>query len=122
MESITRVNGNGQKYTTELPTIHIMNDMNDAAIAHIEENTGLKFERNSWNQLTAKPVSSAQIVGLLLTYNFKTQYHSNATNSNTLFLKSDHHVGFQVDSICFECVKHNRIATNGLEADSRLAC
>lgn len=37
-------------------------------------------------------------------------------------LKFDNHNGFNVDSICFECVKHNHINSNGLNIGDRLAC
>jgi len=70
----------------------------------------------------AVPVNSQQIVKLFLTYNYKTQYHNNATNENILFLKGDHHVGFKVDSICFSCVKRNRINTHGLKEGDFLSC
>jgi hypothetical protein len=120
-EVLTLINGNNQKYTRELPTIVILEKRyNDTALQHIYDNTGLRFTGE--NNMTAIPETSQQIVKLFLTYNFKTQYHDNATNHNTLFLKSDHHIGFQVDSICYDCVKENHIITNGLERGDRLSC
>ncbi len=121
-ETITRVNGNGRPYTVGLPKIVIQGHMNDVALAHITENTGLVFVVGSWGNLEAQPTESKQIVALMMTYNFKSRYFNNSDANNTIFLKSDHHVGFQVDSICFDCVKHNRIVTNGLSEDSRLSC
>ena len=121
METLRLINGNHQEYRIDVPRLVILGKFNDAAVEHIRENTGLAFERNFYN-LVAQPTSSKQIVKLLLTYNFKTQYHNNNTNQNTLFLKSDHHVGFQVDSICYECCKENHIPLHGLTADSRLSC
>lgn len=123
METITRINGNGQPYTTDLPKITILtpHEWNDVALAHIKENTGLTLTRTAWGY-TAQPIESKQIVALLLTYNFKTQYYNNASNHNELMLKSDHHIGFKVDSICFECCQHNNIYTNGLKPGDRLAC
>lgn len=123
METLTLINGNAQKYNVGLPKICIIGEKwNDAALRHVEEETGLLFNAGVWGNMTAQPQTSQQIVKLLLTYNFKTQYHNNLTNYNTLFLKSDHHVGFQVDSICYDCVKHNHITTNGLSTGDRLSC
>jgi hypothetical protein len=122
MESITRINGNGQPYTLPMPKIAILTkEINNTALAHIEENTGLKFTRSSW-YYESQPTTSTQITALILTYNFKTEYHNNASNHNTLFLKFDHHVGFKIDSICFDCCEYNHINTSGLEKSNRLAC
>ncbi len=121
METLTLENGNKQSYTIGLPKIVILDKRyNDVAMEHIFHETGLNFQGD--NFMEAQPENSQQIVKLLLTYNFKTQYHDNATNHNTLFLKSDHHIGFQVDSICFDCCKENHIVTNGLKQGDRLAC
>jgi len=123
METLTLVNGNKQQYTVTLPKIVILGTTwNDVALAHIFEETGLSFTSGNWGNMTAQPTESAQIVKLLLTYDFKTQYHNNNTNKNTLFLKSDHHIGFQVDSICFDCVKENHIHLGDLQPGDRLAC
>ena len=123
MDTLTLVNGNHQKYTIGLPKIHILDKyINDVALAHIEENTGIKFLTDTWSGYVGQPTEHWQISALFLTYNYKTQYHNNASEKNTLFLKSDHHTGFHVDSICYECVKHNHINVNGLEPHSRLSC
>jgi len=116
------INGNGQDTIRKLPKLVILQDfINDVALAHIQENTGLTFIKMNW-AYEAQPTDSNQIVRLFLTYNYKTQYHDNANNHNTLFLKSDHHVGFKVDSICYDCIKHNNIVTNGIDATDRLSC
>ena len=123
MDTITRINGNGQPYTTDLPKIvYLTKHINDVALAHIKENTGLDFTVGGWSNYEAQPTESWQLAALIMTYNFKTQYHNNASNGNTLFLKSDHHVGFDVESICPDCANHNGIRfANELESD-RLAC
>ena len=122
MEKITRINGNGQPYTENMPKIAILTGaINDVALAHIAENTGLNFIKSAW-YYEAQPTTSAQIAALILTYNFKTEYHNNASNNNTLFLKFDHHTGFKVDSICFKCCKHNNIHTGKMTPEDRLAC
>jgi hypothetical protein len=124
METLTLENGNHQSYTIELPKVVIIggDKWNETAIYHIFTETGLNFTTRYTGSIEVQPQTSQQIVKLLLTYNFKTQYHNNATNHNTLFLKSDHHVGFQVDSICYDCAKENHIVSNGLEQGNRLAC
>lgn len=122
MESITRINGNGKKYTTDLPKLVITSKyMNDGALAHIKENTGLDFIKTNWNY-EVQPESSNQIAILFLTYNFKTRYYDNSTFKNELHLKSDHHIGYNVESICLSCVERNHIHTNGLEVGDFLSC
>ena len=121
-EKVYRTNGNGQQYIVDLPKIVILTKhINKVALEHIKQDTRLFFEQDSWGNYTAQPTNSNQIVTLLLTYNYKTQYHNNGSTKNTLFLKSDHHNGFEVDSICFDCCTHNGIRTNGLEQGDRLA-
>lgn len=123
METITRINGNGQPYTVDMPKVVILTDeINDVALKHIEDNTGLHFTNEHTRNYEAQPTTAAQITALILTYNFKTQYYNNWDAKNTLFLKFDHHVGFKVDSICVSCCEHNHIPTHGLESDDRLAC
>ena len=122
METITRINGNKQPYTLPVPKVIILTDeINDVALQHIKENTGLDFVKIGWGY-EAQPTTSAQITALILTYNFKTNYYNNWQHKNTLLLKFDHHVGFNVDSICVDCCKHNHIHAEGLKADDRMAC
>jgi hypothetical protein len=119
--TLTLINGNQRPYKIGLPKLFILGKMNDVALAHVHENTGLSFVANH-NGLEAQPENGNQIAALLLTYDFKTRYYNNASVRNTLFLKSDHHTGFNVDSICLDCVKHNHIHAGGLEQGDRLAC
>jgi hypothetical protein len=118
---LTLINGNKKPYTIGLPKLFILHDINDVALAHVHENTGLTFTRKTGG-LEAQPETADQIAALFLTYNFKTRYYNNASTSNTLFLKNDHHTGFNVDSICLDCCKHNHIHTGGLTESDRLAC
>jgi heme/copper-type cytochrome/quinol oxidase subunit 2 len=120
METLKLINGNKQPMVKDLPKLFIFGEINEVALNHIRENTGLEFTKKCGG-LEAQPIASHQIVALFLTYNFKTQYNDNLTIRNTLLLKSDHHVGFNVESICFDCVKHNRIVTNGLKQGDRLS-
>lgn len=121
METLKLFNGNGQEMVKDLPRLLILGTFNDTALAHITENTGLVFTKG-WNGMEAVPASSDQIVRLFLTYNFKTRYYDNLDMKNTIILKGDHHVGFQVDAICFECVKRNHLTTNGLKEGDYLSC
>ena len=121
METINRINGNKQEYVTPLPTIYMLGHMNDVALKHVTENTGLVF-KETMGGYEATPTSSNQIVTLFLTYNFKTRYFNNGSHKNMLMIKSDHHTGFDVESICYDCVKHNHIHTGGLKDGDRLAC
>ena len=121
-DKISRINGNGQSYETNLPKIvMLVKEINDVALAHIFENTDLAFEKVAWGY-EVQPVNANQIVTLFLTYNFKTRYYNNASHENTLFLKFDHHIGFDVDSICYDCMEYNHIHTGNLIRDDRLAC
>jgi len=122
METITRINGNGQPYTTDLPLIVIDEKLiNDVALQHIEENTGLKFTPH-YMGYQAQPAESKQVAALLMTYNYKTKYYNNWQLKNTLVLRNDYHVGFNVQSICYNCCKHNNIPVNGLKSTDRLSC
>lgn len=120
-EKLTLINGNKQPYEIALPLVVIQGYLNDVAISHIEENTGLKFVPH-YLGYQAQPETSGQVVALFLTYNFKTRYFNNWNHTNTLILKSDHHIGFQVDSICFNCCKENSIPTMNLKPNERLSC
>ena len=87
LETLTMFNGNGQRMEKPLPTIWIMDSINDVALSHIAENTNLHFERHGFSGYIATPTSSNQIARLFLTYNFKTRYFNNADLDNTLLLK-----------------------------------
>ena len=122
METLTLINGNKQRYQIELPKLVYLGKMNDVALKYITENTGLIFTPGPWNTLEAQPTESQQIVALLLTYNFKTKYYNNLNHKNTLMLKSDHHIGFDVDCICYDCVQKNNIRVNDLKPGDFLSC
>ena len=120
-ETITRINGNGQPYVTPIPELVILTDsINDVALRHIEESTGLAFVRGAWNY-HAQPTSSNQVVRLLGTYNFKTQYHNNASTVNTIYLRFCNNESFRARSLCYNCVKENGIHAHDLDENSRLA-
>jgi hypothetical protein len=120
-EQITMFNGNDQVYHRNLPKFVIIGHLNDSAIAHILKQTGLQFTKDVWGTYSAQPTSSQQLMLLLLTYNYKTQYEDNGTNKHTIFFKSMHHVGFNVESVCVDCLKRNRIP-NSLNEGEYLSC
>jgi len=109
-ETLDRFNGNDQPYSTELPEICILcrQGFNSTALAHLRKNTGIDFERNGTN-LKGIPTTSNQIGLLLVTYNFKTQYHDNLTSKNILYMKICNNEGFKVDTICPTCADRNGI-------------
>ena len=122
METLKLINGNKQAYLINLPRLVMLTrEMNLIALQHITENTGLVFTPCSGGY-EAQPETALQIAALFLTYNFKTRYYNNGTVKNTLYLKNDHHTGFDVDSICLACCKHNHIYTHDLSENDRLAC
>lgn len=129
-KTITLYNGNDQAYQQEPPELCILidgtsaetkNALNEIVLNHIKRNTGLEFSRDNWNNYKAKANNFGQIGTLLLTYNFKTQYHNNASTKNTIFLKFCNNEGFKVDSICYECCKDNGIYLGGLISTDKLS-
>jgi len=122
METLRLTNGNRQEYEINLPKIIIWGQINDTALIWLEVQTGLRFSKKPLNRLEAQPIAGKQIAALFMTYNFKTKYYNNGTFKNELHLKFDHHVGYDVDSICFDCCKHNHIHTGDMTPESRLAC
>ena len=122
MDTITLINGNGNPVTKELPKILLIGHYNEVALDHIRENTGLNFQETSWNgNYSAQPENAYQIVALFMTYNFKTRYYDNWNSKNTIILKSDHHVGWDIDSICYDCAKENGLMID-IKPGDRLAC
>ena len=121
IKQVTLINGNGQSYKMNIPKLIYIGDFIEHGIKHIFENTGLKFDKE-FNTCKAQPTNFKQITALFMTYNFKTEYHDNATNHNTIYLKGLHNVGFKVDSICFECCKKNRVHCEGMDKNSMMMC
>lgn len=89
-EFTTLINGNGNPYRVEVPTVEIHGFMNDTARAHIEENTGLHFEEiHKESVYRAQPQKWEQVAALLLTYNWLTRYYNCAHRENVLVLRAD---------------------------------
>jgi hypothetical protein len=126
MELITRLTGNDQSYSLPLPRLLVRDAENSSGIFwdRIKQQTGLDFKPTPWNDMEAQPHNSNQIVTFLLCSHYrKLSYHNDSYWKNTLILRNDNRGrGFQVNSICYECVKHNNIHTTGLEPGDRLAC
>lgn len=122
MEQITRFNGNGKQYTQNLPKLVIQaNHFNDRALTHIKENTGLDFVKAAFSY-EVQPETANQITALFLTYNFKTRYYNNSTFKNELHLKSDHHIGYDIESVCTSCLERNNVNINNLKIGEFMSC
>ena len=125
-EKLTRLNGNEQQYTIGLPKLVLVGEYNPVALDWIFQQTGMNFQPATNTGLIgdyqAQPTNAAQIVNLMLTYNFKTRYYNNGTFENTLFLKSDHHIGYDVDAVCFHCLQYNHINTRSVKPGEYLMC
>ena len=89
-EVTTLINGNGQPYKVEVPTVEIHGFTNSGCLAHIEENTGLHFEEIHKDSVyRAQPQKWEQVAALLLTYNWLTRYYNCAHRENVLVLRAD---------------------------------
>ena len=123
MEKVKYINGNSQKSFKELPKIFIKTDqINDVWLDHVYKTSKLKFKKSAWGYET-QPDKAKQITQFLIACGgSKIRYYDNWQFDNTLVVKFDGHVGFDVNSICFDCVKHNNIQVNGLKAGDRLSC
>lgn len=122
MQELSLYNGNGKRYKLPLPKLIWLrgnNDLSPVVVEHIKKNCGIEFKKE-YSVYVAYPKSCYQIVRLFLTYNFKTEFHDNATDHNTLYLKSCSSEGFHVNSLCFKCCEHNGIYTGGLNKKVRL--
>ena len=86
METLKINTANGQEMTKEVPAIVIMGVFNEVARGWIEKQSGIKFKIKG-NTMEGKPTSFAQIVAMMMTYNFVTCYVDNWNASNTLYLK-----------------------------------
>ena len=124
MERIKYINGNGQKSLNDLPKVVIKAKfVNDVWLDNVYKTSGLKFKKGYWNTYETQPAKAKQITQLLIACGgSKIRYYDNWNLDNTLLIKFDSHVGFDVDSICFECMKHNNIRVNGLKPGDRLSC
>ena len=124
MERIKYINGNGQKSFKELPKIFIKAEfINDVWLENVYKTSKLKFGKNSWGYYETQPNKAKQITQFLIACGgSKLRYYNNWNFDNTLVVKFDGHVGFDVDSICFDCVKHNNIRVNDLKKGDRLSC
>jgi hypothetical protein len=87
VEKITLINGNNQPYILPLPEIHInAPEINETALNHIFECSGLRFVRGPWSYI-CQPLASSQIVALLMTYNFKSRFYNCSMHNNTMMLE-----------------------------------
>lgn len=71
-ETITRINGNGKSYTSEVPDLVILHYMSDLSLKFIKDNTGLDFQLGNFGNFYAKATTFNQIAALVTLYSFKT--------------------------------------------------
>jgi len=124
LEKIKYINGNGQKSQNNLPKVLIKAKfINDVWLDNVYKTSKLKFKKIPWDYYETQPVKSKQITQLLIACGgSKIRYYDNWDFNNTLIIKFDGHVGFDVDSICPECIKYNNIRVNMTDKTSRLCC
>lgn len=90
VDTITRINGNGQPYTLPLPKLVIMDTIyNTGFFDDIFRATGIKFEKTHWNY-EAQPIKTEQFATFMLMHNWKHTFYNNSTHKNVLFLKLNH--------------------------------
>lgn len=91
MNQVTLINGNGNKYTLDLPKLCILNYINETALKKIENTTGLKFKFYSHlgenGIYEAQPERHEQITQFIMCYNWKYKYYNNASNKNIIYFK-----------------------------------
>lgn len=86
LPTLTRLNGNGQPYTTTLPKVFIRTKhVNEVLLKHLRENTGIDLKQ-TYSGIEGQPTEHHQIGLLLVTSNFKTKYYNNGTHENMLML------------------------------------
>ena len=124
MEKIKYINGNGQKSLNDIPKVLIKAKfINDVWLNNVYKTSKLKFKKIPLDYYETQPTKAKQITQLLIACGgSKIRYYDNWNFDNTLIIKFDGHVGFDVDSICFDCVKHNNIQVNELKPGERLSC
>ena len=123
VEKIKYINGNKQTSYNELPKIIIKSGyVNEVWFDNVYKTSGLKFKKH-YLGFESQPVKAKQITQFLIACGgSKIRYYDNWNYDNALIVKFDHHIGFDVDSICLDCVKHNDIRVNDLKEGDRLSC
>lgn len=84
-KTISRFNGNGNKYTLGIPQLLIKKFGNDGSKQYFIKQTGLKLKESAYGY-TAQPKSFKQLYKVFTTYNWKTTFYDNASYKNTLML------------------------------------
>lgn len=84
-KTITRLNGNGKRYTLSIPMLIIPKFGNEVAKKYFEKQTGLELVEY-WTGYKTQPKTFKQLYKVFTTYNFKTTFYDNATYKNTLAL------------------------------------
>jgi hypothetical protein len=122
MERLTLVNGNGKEYIIDVPKIVLQDTPNDTWLKLVSVEDNLEFTKTGWG-FEAQPTTNEQIVKFLIRCGgAKVRYYNNLSQGNAIYVRFDHHVGFDVTSICLDCVKHNNIHVGDLKLGDRLSC
>jgi len=89
VETITRINGNGQPYTLPVPEVRIMNHEKIAdKIKMAESLTGLVFNYRDWlSSAFVQPMTVGQFETIKEVFKgFAQDFYDNWTHKNTLFI------------------------------------
>jgi hypothetical protein len=124
MHTNKSASGNNQPLAPALPLLlmQIGPEPESPFWEQIKRDTGLEFKLR-FHGMEAQPENPDQILKLLISVGgLKTRYCNDSYWNNVLMLKNDHHYGFDITSICYDCVKHNNLSQRGLEPGDRLAC
>lgn len=93
-KTISHLNGNGKKYTLEIPTVMILGGFgNEVAEKWFQKQTGLELKKG-FNSITVKPKTFKQLYKIFATYNWKTTFYNNASYKNTLMLRHNNDGAF----------------------------
>ena len=76
-KTVSTYNGNGNRYTSPIPTLWIAKFGNETARKHFEKNTGLMLTEYMGGY-KAQPKTFKQLYKAFITYNWKTTYFDNA--------------------------------------------
>lgn len=83
-EKVTRINGNGNKYTLPIPEIHLISVTEDQ-IKEIEKVSGLKF-KPSWNGAWVQPLKQIEIENVRHSLKWADEvYYNNASVENAIY-------------------------------------
>lgn len=116
--------GNNMLHAKSVPCLQVQRfeDADPSFWENIRLQTGLDFQPYR-RGMRAQPESLVQVLQLVLILGgVKIRSYDNPEWPNTLMIKTDHHNGYHIDSICYHCAEHHGISTRGMTPNDRLAC